>query len=58
MDPVRVDTFGLRINQDVCFTTQNNKPHRGTTSRQLKVLRELAPTLKQVLKPDEKICWL
>src|SRR5207247_2315355 len=55
MDAVRVDTFGLRINQDVCFTTQNNKPHRSTTSRQLKVLRELAPTLKQVLKPDEEI---
>jgi Bacterial PH domain len=57
MDAVQVDTFGLRINRDVCFTTHNNKSHKGTAERQLKVLRELAPTLKQVLKPDEEI-WL
>lgn len=57
MDGVLVDTFGLRINQDVCFTAHNNKPHKGTRERQLKILRGLAPTLKQVLKPDEEI-WL
>jgi hypothetical protein len=55
MDSVQVDTFGLRIDQDVCFTTHNNKLHMGTVKRQLKVLRDLAPTLKQVLKPDEEI---
>ena len=55
MDAVQVDTFGLRINRDVCFTTHNNKPHKRTADRQLKVLRELVPTLKQVLKPDEEI---
>jgi hypothetical protein len=57
MDGVQVDTFGLRINQAVCFTTHDNMAHKGTTNRQLKVLRDLAPTLKQVLKPDEEI-WL
>src|SRR5882724_11836571 len=55
MDGVQVDTFGLRIHQDVCFTTHNNKLHMGTTKRQLKVLRDVAPLLKQVLKPDEEI---
>jgi len=57
MNDVLVDTFGLRINQDVCFTAHNNKFHKGTRDRQLKILRGLAPTLKQVLKPDEEI-WL
>lgn len=57
MDGVQVDTLGLRINQNVCFTTHKNVPHRGTTKRQLKVLRDVAPLLKQVLKPDEEI-WL
>jgi hypothetical protein len=55
MDGNKIDTFGLRINQGVCFTTHDNKPHKSTTNRQLKVLRDLAPTLKQVLKPDEEI---
>ena len=55
MDGVQVDTFGLRINQDVCFTTHNNNLHMGTVKRQMKVLKELAPMLKQVLKPDEEI---
>src|SRR6185295_19680606 len=50
-------TFGLRVNQNVCFTTHKNTPHNGTTKRQLKVLRDVAPLLKQVLKPDEEI-WL
>jgi hypothetical protein len=57
MDGVQIDTFGLRINQDVCFTAHNNQFHKGTRDRQLKILRGLAPTLKQVLKPDEEI-WL
>ena len=57
MDGVQVDTFGLRINQNVCFTTHKNTPHSGTTKRQLEVLRDVAPLLKQVLKPDEEI-WL
>jgi len=55
MDGVQVDTFGLRIHQDVCFTTHNNKLHMGTTKRQLKILRDVAPLLRQVLKPDEEI---
>ena len=55
MDGVQVDTFGLRINQDVCFTTHNNKLHMGMTKRQLKILRDVAPLLRQVLKPDEEI---
>ena len=55
MADVQVDTFGLRINQDVCFTTHNNKLHMGTTKRQLKILRDVAPLLRQVLKPDEEI---
>jgi hypothetical protein len=55
MDAVQLDTFGLRINRDVCFTTHNNKFHEGMANRQLKVLRDLVPTLKQVLKPDEEI---
>lgn len=57
MEGVQVDTFGLRINRDVCFTTHNTTSHRGTTNRQLKVLRDVAPFLKQVLMPDEEI-WL
>jgi hypothetical protein len=57
MDGVPVDTFGLRVNEKICFTAHNNKPHRGSRERQLKVLKVLAPTLKQVLKPDEEI-WL
>jgi hypothetical protein len=55
MGDVQVDTFGLRINQDVCFTTADNKLHTGSMKRQLKVLKDLAPTLKQVLKRDEEI---
>jgi hypothetical protein len=55
MDGVQVDTFGLRIKQDICFTTHDNKPNKGTTNRQLKILRDFAPLLKQVLKPDEEI---
>lgn len=55
MDGSQIDTFGLRINQDVCFTTASNKLHLGTMKRQLKVLKELAPMLKQTLKADEEI---
>ena len=55
MDGVQVDTFGLRINQEICFTTHNNKLHMGTTKRQLKILRDVAPLLRQLLKPDEEI---
>lgn len=55
MDGTQVDTFGLRINQDVCFTTAGNKLHLGTMKRQLKVLKELAPVLKKAMKPDEEI---
>jgi hypothetical protein len=57
MDGVQVDTFGLRVNQEICFTAHNNQFHKGTRDRQLKILRGWAPTLKQVLKPDEEI-WL
>ena len=46
MDDVQVDTFGLRINQNVCFTTHRNAPNNGTMKRQLKVLRDVAPLLK------------
>ena len=55
MDAVQFDTFGLRINRDVCFTTHDNKSHKGTADQQLKVLRQLVPALQQVLKPDEEI---
>jgi hypothetical protein len=55
MNSAQADTFGLRINQDVCFTTANKKLHMGIMKRQLKVLKEFAPMLKQVMKPDEEI---
>jgi hypothetical protein len=55
MDGVQVDTFGLRINQETCFTTANNKLHMGTAKRQLKTLKELAPMLKQIMVQDEEI---
>jgi hypothetical protein len=57
MDGVPVETFGLRVDQEICFTAHNNKPHKGTRERQLKLLKGSAPTLKQVLKPDEEV-WL
>lgn len=55
MDAVQVDTFGLRVNQDISFTTEKNKPHKATMNRQLQLLRAFAPILKQFLKPDEEI---
>jgi len=57
MNGLPVDTSGLRVNQEICFTAHNNKSHKGTRERQLKLLKGLAPTLKQVLKPDEEV-WL
>ena len=57
MDGIQADTLGLPINQNVCFTTHKNTPHNGTKRRQLKVLQDVAPLLKQVVKPDEEI-WL
>jgi hypothetical protein len=55
MDTVQIDTFGLRINKGISFTTDKDKPHKGTMNRQLKILRDFAPILKQFLKPDEEI---
>lgn len=55
MEGVQVDTLGLRIKQEVCFTTPNNKPHMRQIRRQLKVLKDFAPLLKQVLQQDEEI---
>lgn len=55
MDNVQVDTFGLRINKDISFTTPKNTFHKGTMNRQLKILGDFAPMLKQFLKPDEEI---
>ena len=49
MDGIQVDTFGLRVKQDVCFTTYNDKFYMDTMKRQLRILRELAPMLKQIL---------
>ena len=53
MDGGQVDTYGLPVNTDISFTTHKNKPHKGTMNRQLKTLRDFAPILKQLLKPDE-----
>jgi hypothetical protein len=50
-----VEAFGLPVNSDISFTTYKNKPHKGTMNRQLKILRDFAPILKQLLKPDETI---
>lgn len=55
MDGVQVDTFGLPVSSDIIFTTHKNKPHKGTINRQVKILRDFAPVLKQLLKPDETI---
>jgi hypothetical protein len=55
MDGIQVDTFGLRVNKDISFTTEKNKPHKATMNRQLQLLRAFAPILKQFLKPDEEI---
>jgi hypothetical protein len=55
MDGIHVDTLGLRINKDITFTTYRNRPHKATMNRQLKILRDFAPLLKQFLKPDEEI---
>ena len=55
MSGIEADTFGLRINQAICFSDDKNKPHQGTTNRQLKLVRNFAPQLKQLLKPDEEI---
>lgn len=54
MDSVQIDTFGLRVNNDISFT-HKNKLHKGTMNRQLKILRDFAPMLTQFLKPDEEI---
>jgi hypothetical protein len=55
MESDQVDTFGMRVNKDVAFTTHKNQPHKGAMSRQLNILRKFAPILKQFLKPDEEI---
>jgi hypothetical protein len=55
MNGIEADTFGLRINQTICFSDDKNKPHQVTTNRQLKLVRDFAPQLKQLLKPDEEI---
>jgi hypothetical protein len=55
MDGTQVDTFGLPINQSVCFTNHKNNLHLGARKRQLKTLRELAPMLKQILQSDEEV---
>lgn len=52
-----IDTFGLPIDQSVCFADHKNRLHLGARKRQLKALGELAPLLKQCLQPDEQI-WL
>lgn len=55
MDNLQVDTFGLRINKDVGFTTPKNKFHKRTMNRQLRSLKAFAPMLRQFLRPDEEI---
>jgi hypothetical protein len=55
MNSLEVDSLGLRINSDIAFTTHKNKPRRRTMNLQLKLLRPLAPMLKQLLAKDEEI---
>jgi len=55
MDSAQIDTFGLRVNRDIAFTTVDNKFHQRTMDRQLKILRDFAPTLKSLLQPDEEV---
>lgn len=47
----QVETYGLPINRDACFSTHKNKFHKGVMKRQLKILKPFAPMLKQFLKP-------
>src|SRR4029077_15822365 len=55
MDSVKVDTFGLPINKDISFATHKSRPSERAMKRQLKVLQNFAPLLKQLLKSDEEI---
>jgi hypothetical protein len=46
MDSVKVDTFGLPINKDISFATHKSRPSQRAMKRQLKVLQNFAPLLK------------
>ena len=55
MNDTPVDTFGLPISKDVCFSTHKNTFRPRTMKRQLKILKAFAPWLKQLLAPGEEI---
>ncbi len=50
-----MDTLGLPIDTDVCFSTAQNKFSKRVMKRQTKILRPLVPLLRQFLEPDETI---
>ncbi|HEX9443419.1 MAG TPA: hypothetical protein VGA73_04835 [Candidatus Binatia bacterium] len=54
-DDFQIDTLGLPVNRDVLFTTHKNRFHKGAAKGRMKVLRDFAPALKQLLKPGEEI---
>lgn len=55
MDSAKVDTFGLRVNRDISFATHKSRPSQRVMNRQLKILQNFAPILKQLLQSDEEI---
>jgi hypothetical protein len=50
-----MDTFGLRINEGVCFSTPKKAVHEKTRKRQLQIVKPFVPLLKQFMEPDEEI---
>ena len=46
---------GLRVNKDICFTTEKGNFSEKTMKRQWKILQKFSPFLKRLLEPDEEI---
>jgi len=55
---MRPSVSDLPINQGICFSNHKNKYEENSKKIQLKLLKNFAPFLKQILEPDEEILYV
>ena len=53
-----VETLGLPVNREACFTDHKGNQNKGIVKQQSKLLQKIAPLMKQFLQPQEEIMRL
>jgi hypothetical protein len=52
------ETYGIALNEDVCFSNMKKVFKKGIKKGQLTLLKPVAPVVKQFLEPEEEVLFL